>query len=542
MPQAIIRVAKIKTQSQATGKTKHNYRLMPTPNADPERTASLNQELVNTAQLDYWTLAEKRTEEGIAKTARGKPRTVRADQVRAVEIVLTASPDWFKRDAARQAEDMRGSDWVTDNLNFLKNKYGEKNLVSFTLHQDETTPHIHAVVVPLTKEGRLSADTLFNRKTLANLQTEYAEAMAPHGLERGVKGSRRQHLDMKQMYGRQEQTAAALSELAIPVVTAPAREIELDKVPTLGYKSEQWRADEQARINADLVRQVQEANERTDQANKRAQEAIQYAIANAGSQEKAEVLRRQLNISEGLKQDQKAESDEIAKRMASGETPPAKLVKDGNKLLDDAIKQLRDGRESVATFQRWGEEATWRVDTKGEAEQRNGLIKEQEAKNKALEADLSRYAGGRTRLEELNKERDKAIAKKEQQAAAHAQWVKEAPAREAQQKRDQERQEKLNWGSEKLKIEQICGEVMKKDTYIMSLKWFAVAGRERGLEVEIPSAGQLVLSIPGSKNRFKHQDLQLGGKEFAEVLNKQMQVNKDQDDRERGVSNDRERS
>jgi len=540
MPQAIIRVAKIKTQSQATGKTKHNYRLMPTPNADPERTASLNQELVNTAQNDYWTLAEKRREEGIAKTARGKPRTVRADQVRAVEIVLTASPDWFKRDADRQAEDMRGSDWVTDNLNFLKNKYGEKNLVSFTLHQDETTPHIHAVVVPLTDKGRLSAETLFNRETLRDLQTEYAQAMAPHGLERGVKGSRRHHLDMKQMYGLQDKTAVELGPLAQPVATVPAQAVQLNEVPLLGRHT--WRELEQARINADLVRQVQEANERTDQANRRAQEAIQYAIANAGSQEKAEVLRRQLNISEGLKQDQKAGSDEIAKRMASGETPPAKLVKDGNKLLDEAIKQLRDGRESVATFQRWGEEATWRNDTKGQAEQRNGLIKEQEAKNKVLEADLGRYAGGRTRLEELNKERDKAIAEKEQQAAAHAQWVKEAPAREAQQKRDQERQEKLKWDSEKLKIEQICGEVMKKDTYIMSLKWFAVAGRERGLEVEIPSDGQLVLSIPGSKNRFKHQDLELGGKEFAEVLNKQMQANKDQDDRERGVSNDRGRS
>ena len=540
MPQAIIRVAKIKTQSQATGKTKHNYRLMPTPNADPERTASLNQELVNTAQLDYWTLAEKRREEGIAKTARGKPRTVRADQVRAVEIVLTASPDWFKRDADRQAEDMRGSDWVADNLNFLKNKYGEKNLVSFTLHQDETTPHIHAVVVPLTDKGRLSAETLFNRETLRDLQTEYAQAMAPHGLERGVKGSRRHHLDMKQMYGLQDKTAVELGPLAQPVATVPAQAVQLNEVPLLGRDT--WRELEQARINADLVRQVQEANERTDQANRRAQEAIQYAIANAGSQEKAEVLRRQLNISEGLKQDQKAESDDMAKRMASGETPPAKLVKDGNKLLDEAIKQLRDGRESVATFQRWGEEATWRGDTKGQAEQRNGLIKEQEAKNKVLEADLGRYAGGRTRLEELNKERDKAIAKKEQQAAAHAQWVKEAPAREAQQKRDQEQQEKLKWDSEKLKIEQICGEVMKKDTYFMSLEWFAVAGRERGLQVEIPSDGQLVLSIPGSKNRFKHQDLQLGGKEFAEVLNKQMQVNKDQDNRERGVSNDRGRS
>ena len=101
MPQAIIRVAKIKTQGQAQGKTKHNYRLMNTPNADPERTATLNQELVNTDQLDYWSLAEQRISEVVT-------RKVRDDQVRAMELVLTASPEWFKRDITGQADDVRG--------------------------------------------------------------------------------------------------------------------------------------------------------------------------------------------------------------------------------------------------------------------------------------------------------------------------------------------------------------------------------------------------------------------------------------------------
>lgn len=283
MPQAIIRVAKIKTAGAARGKTAHNYRLMDTPNADPGRTASLNQEYVNTDRADYWSLAEQRIAEVVT-------RKVRDDQVRAMEVVLTASPDWFKRGQDGQAEDMRESKWVADNLHFLKEKFGEKNVVSFTLHQDEKTPHVHAVVIPITEKNRLSADTLFNPKTLVKLQTEYAAAMAEHGLERGIEGSRRQHQDMKQVYGHQQATAAELAPLVQPVA---AQAFRLPDVPFMGH--DKWRAEQEAAINAEIARQVGEANQRL-------QKAGNVAVAHAGSSEQAEALARQLAISQGLKQ------------------------------------------------------------------------------------------------------------------------------------------------------------------------------------------------------------------------------------------------
>jgi hypothetical protein len=283
MPQAIIRVAKIKTAGAARGKTAHNYRLMDTPNADPARTATLNQEYVNTDRADYWSLAEQRIAEVVT-------RKVRDDQVRAMEVVLTASPEWFKRGQDGQAEDMRESKWVTDNLHFLKEKFGEKNVVSFTLHQDEKTPHVHAVVIPITEKNRLSADTLFNPKTLVKLQTEYAAAMAEHGLERGIEGSRRQHQDMKQVYGHQEKTAAELAPLVQPVAV---QAFILPTVPFLNHEG--WRAEQQAAINAEIARQVGEANLRLEKAGN-------VAVAHAGSSEQAEALARQLAISQGLKQ------------------------------------------------------------------------------------------------------------------------------------------------------------------------------------------------------------------------------------------------
>jgi hypothetical protein len=283
MPQAIIRVAKIKTAGAARGKTAHNYRLMDTPNADPGRTATLNQEYVNTDRADYWSLAEQRIAEVVT-------RKVRDDQVRAMEVVLTASPDWFKRGQDGQTEDMRESKWVADNLHFLKEKFGDKNVVSFTLHQDEKTPHVHAVVIPITDKNRLSADTLFNPKTLVKLQTEYAVAMAEHGLERGIEGSRRQHQDMKQVYGHQQATAAELAPLVQPVA---AQAFRLPDVPMMGRDT--WRAEQEAAINAEIARQVGEANKRLEKAGN-------VAVAHAGSSEQVETLARQLAISQGLKQ------------------------------------------------------------------------------------------------------------------------------------------------------------------------------------------------------------------------------------------------
>ena len=405
MPQSIIRIAKIKTKGAATGKTKHNYRLMDTPNADPERTSSLNQELVNTGQLDYWSLAENRIEEGIAKTARGKPRTVRDDQVRAVEIVLTASPDWFKRGEDRQAEDVRGSQWVTDNLDFLKNKYGEKNVVSFTLHQDETTPHIHAVVIPLTDKGRLSADTLFNPTTLKQLQTDYARAMAPHGLERGVEGSRRQHQDMKQVYGQQAKTAAELSS-----EVGPANSYQIVKVipPSRWENLESWAAKTTDQVNGQARAQVEEANER-------AQKAVQHATANAGGQKQAEVLGLQLSISDGLKEGHYGKLVDAAKRAAGGEPASPALIEQGDKLLDKAVQDVQQSRERVAVLTKEGNQAEKNGDYALVASIRYGSLPREETHQKELETGLRGYKGGIERLDELDEKQAKLDVKQNEE-------------------------------------------------------------------------------------------------------------------------------
>ncbi len=190
---AICRIAKCKSSGSATGKTQHNYREREVLNADKERQ-HLNQEYINLSHRGIWEIATERIEQA------GVTRKVKPDAVRAVEMILTASADFFDRDESGLAYDIRGSEWLKKNQEFLENRYG-KNVVALTLHQDEKTPHLHAIIVPITADNRLSAKEIFTPRTLRALQTDYAQEMQGFGLERGIEGSKAKHSDMKTYYG-----------------------------------------------------------------------------------------------------------------------------------------------------------------------------------------------------------------------------------------------------------------------------------------------------------------------------------------------------
>jgi hypothetical protein len=225
MSYAILRVEKIKGATTATAKTTHNYRLHPVPNADPNR-AELNEELVNHPRRPLWELAEGRVAElGLKR--------LRTDAVKAVEVLLTASPEAFPRDAEGKAADMRGSAWLSENKRFLLEKFGAANVVALTLHQDEQTPHLHAVIVPATADGRLSARDLFNPQSLRQLQTDYTQAMQAAGLvvQRGIEGSTAKHERVRTYYGAlrtaaqdvEKLTAAQIPDLAVAGIQTQRR-------------------------------------------------------------------------------------------------------------------------------------------------------------------------------------------------------------------------------------------------------------------------------------------------------------------------------
>ena len=185
---AVIHVDKAKGMG-ATKLGNHIDRVTIPKNADPERER-FNFHLMDRSISLTDTLKER------IKTAKCK---VRSNSTTHLKFILSGSHDRMKE--MNKTKDIEK--WFKKNLKWMQEKYGKENIIRFTLHRDERTPHIHAVVTPITKDNRLSArDILGGPADMKNLVTEYAEQMAEFGLSRGVKGSRAKHDTLQEYYGR----------------------------------------------------------------------------------------------------------------------------------------------------------------------------------------------------------------------------------------------------------------------------------------------------------------------------------------------------
>lgn len=147
----------------------------------------------------------------------GLRRKVGKNQTKAIRVILTGTHEQMMK----IANDGRLNSWIDANLKWLRDTFGNENLVSCVLHMDEKTPHLHATVVPIvtgervrrkregekkyeTKSGpRLSADDVMRRTKLHEYQNSYAKTMKSFGLQRGIVGSTAKHQVNSDYYRQQ---------------------------------------------------------------------------------------------------------------------------------------------------------------------------------------------------------------------------------------------------------------------------------------------------------------------------------------------------
>ena len=181
-------------------------------NADAKRT-HLNRELIKFPQgvANRTEAIQYRIEHADLHRKVGK------NQTKAIRIILTGTHEQMMKLQREGKLDQ----WIKANLSWLKETFGEENLVSCVLHMDEKTPHLHATIVPIvtterkrkeregdkkyaTKSGpRLSADDVMARGKLFQYQNTYAVTMKPFGLQRGVVGSTARHKTNSNYYREQ---------------------------------------------------------------------------------------------------------------------------------------------------------------------------------------------------------------------------------------------------------------------------------------------------------------------------------------------------
>ena len=177
----------------------HIERRVIASNVDPTRT-HLNRELV---QLPKGVTERDEAIAHRIKSA-GIKRKITPDQVRAIRVMLSGTHE----DMMKIQQDGRIDEWCDDSMQWLHKTFGKENTVSAVLHMDETTPHIHATIVPIvmgerrkakqkkqtegkrtyrkkTDAARLCADDVLNRDRLVAYHDDYAKVMERYGLQRG---------------------------------------------------------------------------------------------------------------------------------------------------------------------------------------------------------------------------------------------------------------------------------------------------------------------------------------------------------------------
>ena len=129
--------------------------------------------------------------------------------------------------------------WALDVYNWCCRRYGKENIIGFQVHLDETSPHIHALIVPVgvrSISGRecvmWSAKFGKNKYEYGSILKEmhtslYEEVGSKYGLERGdsIEGRNVSHLS-KRDYTRKLSKDAKQAEKAVKGLQTMTRRLE----------------------------------------------------------------------------------------------------------------------------------------------------------------------------------------------------------------------------------------------------------------------------------------------------------------------------
>ena len=212
-----------------------NYKSTRNPQIDKSR-----------AHLNYHTLPHEKKylafiDERIKELA--PKRKIKDDAVLITSFILGSDKEFFDRITAEQQKQ-----FFADCTDFFSERYGKENVVSAVVHLDESTPHLHLNLMPVT-DGRLCAKKLFDRTALRDLQTDFYETVGKkYGLERGKEGSTAKHLDTG-AYKTTQMTEAAEAKIQEAEETQAAAKLakellesyesaKSEKIPFSGKKKE----------------------------------------------------------------------------------------------------------------------------------------------------------------------------------------------------------------------------------------------------------------------------------------------------------------
>lgn len=135
-------------------------------------------------------------------------KRLRKDAVTHLPFFATM-PDYSKRSEAERAE------FANRVYAFLEKRFGAMNIVDMRWHFDESAPHLHSTIVPITEDGRLCAKEMFKatKPGMMKFQREYyAEVAEPMGYDKPDFGKSKEKGYTKETIATREQLEAVTAK------------------------------------------------------------------------------------------------------------------------------------------------------------------------------------------------------------------------------------------------------------------------------------------------------------------------------------------
>ena len=225
--------------------------------------------------------------------------------------------------------------WAKDMYRFMSDKFGEKNIAAFVVHLDETNPHIHCTILPITEQNKFSWNQYFGMhkqdgvRIYNELHNELSEINAKYKLERGDR--------IAETGAKHRTTEQYHQELRKQLKEQNKKLFDTNIALSDAIDDNEEKIDEQ---------------KKTIEENKKTIESLEKDIKHASARVKG--LGTMIDHLETYKEDlekeiKKLEADRDSGKISAEEA--AKKMAAINKNLDDVKVQILDKEEKLQTAQ-----------------------------------------------------------------------------------------------------------------------------------------------------------------------------------------------
>jgi len=179
----VINIQKMKSHQEISLVANHNLRQVSSRNINAKKT-HLNTYYIGSPNTNTIQELEQKLLE--------VPK-FRKDAVKTVNLVLSASPEFFDDKTKIKA-------WEKSTQKWIEETFGKQNIIYSVVHYDEKTPHFHVCLVPI-KDGKLNASFWLDGPAKLNkIHDSYSLAVKSLGISRGQKEIKSSQVELSDFY------------------------------------------------------------------------------------------------------------------------------------------------------------------------------------------------------------------------------------------------------------------------------------------------------------------------------------------------------